>query len=256
MSENYTGTGTANDPITPTVRPTFRDMAAEAIADAGTTAESFLTEFSANADLGYDLPDDVRSGARRASDAVSKALSTARKASDEIATTLNDIRMYPEGRKVIAANTREAAQSDIADAINLAMANLTVTEAQSYESARPKLHARDGAAARADATMILDGYTRNGGSLNDAVKRLAGRDDAVGALVADGQWLKDYAFARGVDPQVIDAVNVTVRHSVIETSANSSDPARRAAARTNQALRSLRQAAISAQTYGRLKLKQ
>jgi hypothetical protein len=83
--------------------------------------------------------------------------------------------------------------------------------------------------ARQDALMILDRAPRE--KLADALVRLAGRSDDVGALIAS-PWLDDYLLARGED-RLSEPIKTQLLHTATQAAKTGADPDR---ARAAQAL--------------------
>lgn len=228
------------------------DSPAKAVTD---TAARFLAEFSSNAGSSYLLNADDRQVVSSLTSAVSTAISLAAQASRESAAILADDTLYPEGRNRLANEAMTSARQKVEESFEDFDAKYAVAEATLYEAARPKVNKAEAASARMDARMLLDGALNNdGASLSQVLQRLASRQDAVGALVSS-EWLADYAMARGMDPDVLEASSVLLRHAALEGAAQSGDPERAAAARTALALRSLRQAQVSARTFVSLTLR-
>ncbi|MFE2733781.1 hypothetical protein [Streptomyces sp. NPDC059349] len=231
-----------------------RAIAANPAQSVADTASRFLREFSA-ASRGYQLDDDNRQLVDDMSSAVSTAMSLASQASRKSAAILADETLYPEGRNRLASEATEEARRKVAEAFDVFDTNYTIAEATLYETARPKVDRHSQAAARQDAMMLLDGMLNGeGASTSRVLQRLAGRQDAVGALVAS-EWLQDYGMARGMSQGVLEASQTLIRQAALEGAADSGDPERVAAARTALALPSLRQAQVSARTFVGLALR-
>ncbi|NGO76176.1 hypothetical protein G6045_10925 [Streptomyces sp. YC504] len=235
----------------------FPDAAADragAVASVADTATRYLSEFSNTSASGYQLDPVDREIVTRMSNSVSTVMSLATQATREASAILADDTLYPEGRNRLAREAKEAAAQKTAEAFEQFETDYLIAEASLYEQARPKVHRAEAASARMDAQMLLDGaLNREGASLTQVLQRLARRQDAVGALVSS-EWLTDYAMARGMDPDVLDASRVLLRQAALEGAAESGDSDRVAAARTALSLRSLRQAQIAARSFVRMSL--
>lgn len=226
-----------------------------AVADTATAADRYLAEFRESGAFGHQVDPDVRAVLTRMSDSVSTTLSLAARAGRESREIQADDTLYPAGRERLAREAKESARNSVDQANAAFDTDAQVADALLFVAARPEVPKGSEASARTDAMMLLDGaLSREGASLSQVLKSLAGRQDAVGALVAS-EWLDDYAMARGMDPAVIANAKVLIRHAAMEGAASSGDPARAAAARAGLALRSLRQAQISARTFASLTLR-
>lgn len=246
--------GSEANPIPIRVPQPAPDPADVAMANLPVAADNHLAEFSRNADFSENLDPATRQLVNEASSAVRRTIGIADVAAAQADGYLRDDTMFPAGRERLARETTDKAQSDIAAAFEEADVRLEVAQASLYEAARPTMPNGEAGTARQDAVMILDNAHSDGPrALVDAVRQLARRDDAVGALVA-GPWLSDYMAARGVDGDLRPAVVNAVRAAVIDTAARSGDRKRSAAGRTSQALTSVQKARAAASTYTRLKL--
>ncbi|MBO3674865.1 hypothetical protein [Streptomyces sp. NEAU-YJ-81] len=233
---------------------TFRAIDAGAAQSVADTASRFLSEFSAAAPRGYEMGADIRGLVNNLTNTVSGTISLAAQAGRESAAILADDTLYPEGRSRLAREAKESARAKVAEADAAFDVKYTVAEAALYQAARPVVPKAETASARMDAQMLLDGaLNRKDVSISRVLQRLAGRQDAVGALVSS-DWLEDYAVARGIDTEILEPAKVLIQHSALEGAAKSGDPERSAAARAALALRSLRQAQTSARAFARLTL--
>jgi hypothetical protein len=246
--------GSEANPIPVRVTEPAPDPADVAMANLTVAADHHLGEFSRNADFSANLDPATRQLVNEASSAVRRVIGIADVAAAQAAGYLRDDTMFPAGRERLARETADRAQSDIAAAFEEADVRLEIAQASLYEAARPTMPKDESGTARQDAIMILDGAQSGGPrALVDAVRQLASREDAVGALVA-GPWLSDYMAARGIDADLRPAVVNAVRAAVVDVAARSGDPKRSAAGRTSQAITSVRKARVAASTYTRLKL--
>jgi hypothetical protein len=248
----FTGTGDESDPLTfDAMRKTAPDPVDTAVASMATAATSHAVSFRAVADLSYNLPADIREIVTKASSSVTETLATARNARVKANSFLNDVRLYPEGRKVLAGEAIKAAADKVAEAFEQTDTQIEVASALTYEAARPRVAPDAAMSARADLAMLTLRHQGNPAGLVDTLKRLAQRGDSVGALVADVGFLGDLLDAHGADPQLREAAMTVVRAEVIKAAALSGDPKRSAAGKTNLALIELRKARIAAQSFTR-----
>ncbi|MDX3555327.1 hypothetical protein PV729_26775 [Streptomyces europaeiscabiei] len=250
-SPAFTGTGAEDDPLTFTLRESAPDPVDVAVASMAKSAKEHSAAFSATADLSANLPADVREIVTQASIRIGEMLSTAYDARAKADSFLNDVRLYPEGRKVLAGEAIKAAADKVAETSGQADAQIEVAAAQTYEAARPRVASDAAMTARADLAMLTQRHVGNAGALVATLKRLAQRSDSVGALVADTAYLGDFLDAYGADPQLREAAMTVVRAEVIKAAALSGDPKRAAAGKTNLALNELRKARIAAQSFTR-----
>ncbi|MEU5198871.1 hypothetical protein AB0G86_33325 [Streptomyces scabiei] len=252
MTENsasFTGSGTKDDPLTfDAMRPTAPDPAHVAVGGLAKTARDHAAAFSsASAGLSADLREIVSA----ASSAITGTLSTAYDARVRADDFMADVKMYPEGRKVLAGEAIKAASDKVAESFAQADAQLEVASALTYEAARPKVATDAAMTARTDLAMITQRHMGNAGALIDAVRSLAQRSDSVGALVADVSYLGDFLSANGVDDETREAALTLVRSEVVKAAAQSGDQDRAAAGKANMALVELRKARIAAMSFTR-----
>lgn len=252
MTENppeFTGAGSETDPLTFTVRQPAPDPVDVAIGGLAKTAKDHAAAFSAAADMSSNLPADVRQIVVSASDAITSTLQTAYSARVKADSLRNDVTLYPQGREMLADEATKAAVDAVAESFAKADDQVQVASALTYEAARPRISADEAMPARADLAMITQRHASNPGALADALKGLAQRGDAVGALVADQRYLGDFLTAQGVDADMRAAILTAVSHEVVRAASLSGDPARAAAARTNLALTELRKARTAASAF-------
>ncbi|MDX2550204.1 hypothetical protein [Streptomyces stelliscabiei] len=245
-----TGTGAEGDPLWfDATRPqSAPDPVVTAVAGLARTARSHAAEFSA-ATTG--LPADLREIVNNASTAITSTLSTAAHARARAESFLNDVKLYPEGRKMLAGEALKAADDTIAESLAQADAQIEVASALTYEAARPRVGADAAMTARADLQMMTQRHSGNPGALIDTLKRLAQRGDSVGALIADQSFLGDFMDSHGIDQQTHEAVLTLVRSEVVRAAAESGDPNRAAAGKANIALVELRKARVAATSFTR-----
>ncbi|MFE5185543.1 hypothetical protein [Streptomyces sp. NPDC056628] len=255
MTENhteFTGAGSETDPLTFTVRLPAPDAVDVAIGGLAKTAKDYAAAFSRNADLSSNLPADVRQIVSGASDAITSTLQTAYSARVKADNFRNDLSLYPQGREMLANEATKTAVDAVAESFAKADDQLQVASAVTYEAARPRISPNEAMPARADLAMITKRHGNSLGTLVDALRGLAQRSDAVGALVADQGYLGDFLTAQGIDPDMREAILTAVSHEVVKAASLSGDPARAAAARTNLALTELRKARVAANSFTRL----
>ncbi|MDO0913013.1 hypothetical protein QQM39_26180 [Streptomyces sp. DT2A-34] len=254
MSEDpiqYTGTGSETDPITVSTRQPAPDQVDVAVAGLARTARAHAAAFSDTADMSSNLPADLRDIVRDASMAITGTLNTAMEAQRKAHSFRNDLTLYPQGREMLAGEAIKTAADKVTQSFEQADTQIEVATALSYEAARPRIAPDDAMPARADLVMLTQRNANDTGALVNTMKRLAQRNDGVGALVADQGFLADFIDAHGIDPQMRAAILTMVSAEVVQAAAKSGDPRRSAAARTNLALIELRKARIAADSYTR-----
>jgi hypothetical protein len=148
---------------------------------------------------------------------------TVRAAVRRAAEVAGDVRIYPEGRAQAITTTAgelAATVNGLAGRLDVqaAIARGHLTRAASRKVGDPML-------ARADATMILD----KASDKTSALVALARRDDDIGALVASN-WGRDYLLADGMDEREAATLHESAQREAALAAADSTDPARRAAA--------------------------
>jgi hypothetical protein len=253
-SQHVTGEGTQSDPLTfDAMRPADNDPVAAGIAKQGACVDRFAAAFRSTADLSANLPADVRQLVQAASSAITGTVAKANDARRRADDFMNDVRLYPEGRRALAAEAIKAAQDAISDAFEDADAKLIVAEAELFMAARPKLPSADALTARADLDMVTRQAIASNSTtaLANTLKQIAQGDDSLAALVADQTYLKRFLTANGVARDVTDAVVTGVKAAIMASAASSGDPKRAAAGRTAQALVKLRQSRAAAMSYTR-----
>ncbi|MFE0175182.1 hypothetical protein ACFWZ2_22960 [Streptomyces sp. NPDC059002] len=227
------------------------DTRGDAVAQLHTAADNYLTTW--RADIDGPLPEASRSSIGTATAAIGRTTAIAREAIRQAQRTDEDDTLFPEGRDRLVRETLDAARAAVADDIATADAATTVAGAELYEAAKVPLDRRDATTARQDALMML-GNAQSTGKEFEVLRRLAVRQDAIGALVSTG-WLRDYLTAQGREEDTIAAAEVLVRDGVLRAAtAQTADPQRRAAAQTALALPNLIKARITAQHSARLTL--
>ncbi|MFJ3226479.1 hypothetical protein ACIPJS_24480 [Streptomyces sp. NPDC086783] len=255
MTENTTefyGTGTEADPLTfNAMRTTAPDQVAVAVASLADDARSYEAAFRSAADLSASLPNDVRKLLSEACTAIIAPMGIAAQAHAKAAEFRANVLANPEGRELMASEVVKIAADKVSESFADADLRLKLAEVDLYEMARPRISPDAAMPARADLSMMTQRHIGNPGSLANTLKQLAQRNDAVGALVADGSYLRDFLDAQGIEPEVRDAILTGVRGEVVKAAALSTDPKRAAAAKTSVALTELRKARVAATAYTR-----
>ncbi|MEU8787860.1 hypothetical protein [Streptomyces sp. NPDC048643] len=257
MTENttrteFTGTGTEADPLTfNAMRQTAPDQAAASIASLSTDARNYEAAFRSAADLSANLPADVRQLVSEAATAITTPLATATAARTKAADFRANVLANPEGREFMATEVLKVAADKVSESFANADFRLKVAEADLYEVARPRISPDAAMPARADLQMMTARHIDNPGALAGTLKTLAQRDDAVGALVADGAYLRDFLDAHGIERELRDSILTSVRGEVFKVAALSADSKRAAAGKTSMALVELRKARAAAAAYTR-----
>ncbi|MGW9133660.1 hypothetical protein [Streptomyces sp. NPDC055681] len=250
----YTGAGTAADPLTFQPRAPRPDDVKVAIDGVGQSVGTYEAAFRSAADLSHNLPDDVRKLVSEASSAITATTAAAANARAEADRYRADVAMYPAGRDYMAGEVIRAAADKVSESFASADIRLKVAEASLYEAARPRISADAAMPARADLTMMTQRHMDSPRGLADTLKRLAQRSDGVGALVADESYMGDFLDAHGIERELRDAILTTVRAEVVKTAAESGDAKRAAAGKTSLALAELKRARAAAASYTRHKL--
>ncbi|PKW08962.1 hypothetical protein SAMN05428944_3894 [Streptomyces sp. 1222.5] len=250
-SNSMAPVGSEENPIPVNVKPEAPDPVVTAIAALPGAVSRHTAAFRNSADYSANLPADIRQALSAASSAIESTITTAEQARERADGFRNDIRLYPEGREVLASEAMKTAQEAAGESLADADARITVADALLYEAARPTLSAADGMTARADLQMLTQRHVGNSGALADVLKRAAQRNDAVGALVANSTYLTDFLAANGVDSVTSSAILTLVRAEVTRAAANSGDPKRAAAGRTSLAVTELKRARAAATNYKR-----
>jgi hypothetical protein len=203
----------------------------------------------------YALPDGVGNLLSELSSSVTEIITASSAGALKARELQRDDTIYPAGRDRLVRETIADAKSKVETLTTAFDVRYAVAEADLYEAARPKVGRHEQAAARQDAVMLLDGMlNRPNVNTSTVLQRLAGRQDAVGALVSS-DWLRDYALSKGMDQDVIDAASVLMRQAALEGAAASGDRDRANAAKAALNLRAMRQAHTSAAAYARLALR-
>ncbi|HEY1243305.1 MAG TPA: hypothetical protein VGF29_00605 [Hyphomicrobiaceae bacterium] len=179
--------------------------------------------------------------ANRTRNAITRALANTRAEVNGTVHAVGQLRandMIPkDARDRLIAERFEQAERVVDEQIRNADAATTILDAQLSMAALAPVG--DAFLARADAQMILDNTPP--ARLDEVMARLARRQDDVGALVAS-PWARDYLAARGVEPDLVDAIHTGVVESHVDAQTGSSDSGRAAAARHRQGIVHLRQA--------------
>lgn len=132
--------------------------------------------------------------------AILRALDTSTKAADLARSLKDDDTIAQEGRDRLASEAIQAATSDTEHLLKQVDVLADLARARYTEDAKVKVSRGEALAARQDAQMLLDAAHERG-TLEETVRTLAGRNDAVGGLVSSG-WLGDYLAAKGVEGQL------------------------------------------------------
>ncbi|MER6531591.1 hypothetical protein [Streptomyces sp. NPDC001508] len=223
MTENQTNlssdttapVGSEANPIVVDVRPFAPDAVDTAIASTGAAVGRYEAAFRSSADLSANLPADLRQIVSEAASAITSTLATANNGRIKADDFRADVRLYPEGREMLASEALKAARDKVSQSFEDADARLLVADASLYEAARPRLSAEAAMPARADLQMMTQRHMGSPATLADVLKRFAQRGDAVGALVADSTYLGDFLAANGLDPEVSDSIRTVVRAEVV-----------------------------------------
>ncbi|ALV35742.1 hypothetical protein [Streptomyces sp. CdTB01] len=252
-SDTTAPVGSEANPLVISTREAAPDAADAAVTSLGNSVTTYEVAFRTSADLSSDLPADLRDLVSKAASAVTGTVATAQHAQVEAARARADKTMYPEGRELLAKASLDGARKKVDQALDQADTLMTVADASLYEAARPRLATEDAMPARADLNMLTQRHMGSG-SLADVLKGIAQRTDAVGALVADPTYLRDFLSANGVEEKLSEAIQIIVRAEVTKTAAASADAQRAAAGKTSLALTELRKARAAAAAYTRHKL--
>ncbi|MFF3417995.1 hypothetical protein ACFYW9_25310 [Streptomyces sp. NPDC002698] len=254
MTENttqFTGTGTEADPLTFTVRTPAPDAAKVAVASLADDARRYEAAYHSAAGLSADVPQDVRRLISEAASAITSSIGVSANARAKAEGIRADRSIYPEGRSEMASAAIREASEKVAEAFSSADLRLTVAEADLYDAARPRISPDAAMPARADLALLTQRFLDNPRGLANTLKSIAQRGDAVGALVADSSYLRDWLDGNGVESELRDAIMTSVRAEVVKAAAESGDPKRSAAGRTSMALVELRRARVAAASYTR-----
>lgn len=159
---------------------------------------------------------------------ISKAAQAIARAEQDAHKALTDLRVYPEGRQVMANDIIAKGSTEAGEAIESARVGLQVAQADLTIQAMPKMSKGEELTARQDALMLLNGK----GDLVAKIKTLSARQDSIGALVSQGDWIKMWGQSTGMDSKTVDALVIAARESALNAAADQSDDlARQRAAR-------------------------